>query len=243
MRASTKTIIRIVATPNGNCGRRSFGHPRKGADRRRALPQGVGNRTRVFKKFQTVNSFPKLIQNATPSGYKKDTSGDTKCPDRPVENGSFSRFLPFLMAWSRKSTASLERQGSYAHQADQAPTDFALIERHLETMAGQIARVPSRAFLCRMLLLATASIWALLSRGSPPVGESRCQIGFWSVFWETVIQVNRRLGTPCSELRSERESILAPLGSAPPNARKCFWLVVRQKNARFMLAVPLPGVG
>jgi hypothetical protein len=43
-----------------------------------------------------------------------------------------------------------------------ARTDFALLESNLETIAGQIARLPSRAFLCRMLLLATASIWALL---------------------------------------------------------------------------------
>jgi hypothetical protein len=48
-------------------------------------------------------------------------------------------------------------------QADQARTDFALIEEHLESIAGQLARVPTRAFLCRMLLLATASIWALLA--------------------------------------------------------------------------------
>jgi hypothetical protein len=42
-------------------------------------------------------------------------------------------------------------------------TDFALLESHLEIIAGQTARVPTRAFLCRMLLLATASIWALLA--------------------------------------------------------------------------------
>jgi hypothetical protein len=48
-------------------------------------------------------------------------------------------------------------------QVDQARTDFALLESHPETIAGQIARVPTRAFLCRMLLLATASIWALLA--------------------------------------------------------------------------------
>jgi hypothetical protein len=45
-------------------------------------------------------------------------------------------------------------------QADQARTDFALLESHVETIAGQIARVPT---LCRMLLLATASIWFLLA--------------------------------------------------------------------------------
>jgi hypothetical protein len=27
---------------------------------------------------------------------------------------------------------------------------------------GQLARVPTRAYLCRTLLLATASVWALL---------------------------------------------------------------------------------
>jgi hypothetical protein len=48
-------------------------------------------------------------------------------------------------------------------QADQARTDFALIEDHLEFIASQLARLPTRAYLCRMLLLATASIWALLA--------------------------------------------------------------------------------
>jgi hypothetical protein len=40
--------------------------------------------------------------------------------------------------------------------------DFALIESNLEFIAGQLARVPTRAYLCRTLLLATASVWALL---------------------------------------------------------------------------------
>jgi hypothetical protein len=48
-------------------------------------------------------------------------------------------------------------------QADQARADFALLESHLEFISGQIARVPTRAYLCRTLLLATASIWALLA--------------------------------------------------------------------------------
>jgi hypothetical protein len=48
-------------------------------------------------------------------------------------------------------------------QADEARTDFALIEEHLESIASQLARVPTRAYLCRTLLLATASIWALLA--------------------------------------------------------------------------------
>jgi hypothetical protein len=48
-------------------------------------------------------------------------------------------------------------------QADEARTDFALIEKNLEFLAEQLACLPTRAFLCRMLLLATASIWALLA--------------------------------------------------------------------------------
>jgi hypothetical protein len=48
-------------------------------------------------------------------------------------------------------------------QADQARTDFALLENHLEIIMGQLARVPTRAYLSRTLLLATASIWALLA--------------------------------------------------------------------------------
>jgi hypothetical protein len=46
---------------------------------------------------------------------------------------------------------------------DQARTDFALIDSNLEFIMGQLARVPTRAYLSRMLLLATASIWALLA--------------------------------------------------------------------------------
>jgi hypothetical protein len=37
-------------------------------------------------------------------------------------------------------------------QADQARTDFALIEDQLEFIMGQLARVPTRAYLCRTLL-------------------------------------------------------------------------------------------
>jgi hypothetical protein len=48
-------------------------------------------------------------------------------------------------------------------QADEARADYAVIEEHLEFIAGRLARVPTRAYLCRMLLLATASIWALLA--------------------------------------------------------------------------------
>jgi hypothetical protein len=50
------------------------------------------------------------------------------------------------------------------YQADQAKrTDFALIEDHLAFMQGQLARMPTRAYLCRTLLLAMASTWALLA--------------------------------------------------------------------------------
>jgi hypothetical protein len=48
-------------------------------------------------------------------------------------------------------------------QADEARADFALIEEHLEFIADRLVRVPTRAYFCRMLLLATASIWAVLA--------------------------------------------------------------------------------
>ena len=47
-------------------------------------------------------------------------------------------------------------------QADGARTDFPLLEEHLEFLASRIARLPTRRYLCRILLLATASVWALL---------------------------------------------------------------------------------
>ena len=50
-------------------------------------------------------------------------------------------------------------------QADQARTDFALIEDQLEFIMGQLARVPTRAYLCRTLLLATASVGEFKVRG------------------------------------------------------------------------------
>jgi hypothetical protein len=48
-------------------------------------------------------------------------------------------------------------------RSDQARTDFALIEANLEFLAGRVARLPTRAYLCCTLLLATASLWALLA--------------------------------------------------------------------------------
>jgi hypothetical protein len=48
-------------------------------------------------------------------------------------------------------------------EADRARSDFAAIEGDLQFIMGQLARMPTRAFLCSTLLLATASIWALLA--------------------------------------------------------------------------------
>ena len=48
-------------------------------------------------------------------------------------------------------------------QADQARTDFALIEADLQFVMTQLAKVPTRAYLCRTLLAATGSVWALLA--------------------------------------------------------------------------------
>jgi hypothetical protein len=37
-----------------------------------------------------------------------------------------------------------------------------LLEGHLEFLDSGIARLPTRGYLCRTVLLATASLWALL---------------------------------------------------------------------------------
>jgi hypothetical protein len=42
-------------------------------------------------------------------------------------------------------------------QTDRARTDFALIENHLDFISGQLAGLPTRAYFCRTLLLATAT--------------------------------------------------------------------------------------
>jgi hypothetical protein len=47
-------------------------------------------------------------------------------------------------------------------QADEARSDFAAIESDLRFVMSQLARLPTRAYLCRMLLLSTAGLWALL---------------------------------------------------------------------------------
>jgi hypothetical protein len=46
-------------------------------------------------------------------------------------------------------------------QADQARTDFALIENHLQFLAGQFAAIPTRKELWRLALLAMLSGSAL----------------------------------------------------------------------------------
>lgn len=48
-------------------------------------------------------------------------------------------------------------------QADQARADFAAIEGDLKFVMGQLAELPTRAYLCRVLLLATGSVWALIA--------------------------------------------------------------------------------
>ena len=40
-------------------------------------------------------------------------------------------------------------------QADQARSDFVAIESDLQLVMSQLARLPTRAYLCRMLLLTT----------------------------------------------------------------------------------------
>jgi hypothetical protein len=48
-------------------------------------------------------------------------------------------------------------------QADQARADFAVIESDLQFIMGQLARMPDRAWLSRMLLLGFGSVWGLLA--------------------------------------------------------------------------------
>ena len=47
-------------------------------------------------------------------------------------------------------------------QADEARSDLAAIESDLHFVMSQLARLPTGAYVCRMLLLSTASLWALL---------------------------------------------------------------------------------
>ena len=47
-------------------------------------------------------------------------------------------------------------------QADQARADFYVIETELEAIQAQLARVPTRAYVCRLALTATAAVCALI---------------------------------------------------------------------------------
>ena len=47
-------------------------------------------------------------------------------------------------------------------QADQARGDFGTLLDELDFVKWQLSRLPTRAYFCRMLLLATASVWAML---------------------------------------------------------------------------------
>jgi hypothetical protein len=49
------------------------------------------------------------------------------------------------------------------HQVDHARADFAAIDDDLKFVMGQLAELPTRAYLCRALLLASASVWALIA--------------------------------------------------------------------------------
>jgi hypothetical protein len=48
-------------------------------------------------------------------------------------------------------------------QADQAREDFAAILDELDFVKGQLSRLPTRAWLSRMMLLGFGSVWALLA--------------------------------------------------------------------------------
>jgi len=59
--------------------------------------------------------------------------------------------LPYNALMSEKNILTLRR-------ADQARTDFALIEDHLEFIAGQLVRVPTRADLARAVSVSSSVI-------------------------------------------------------------------------------------
>ena len=47
-------------------------------------------------------------------------------------------------------------------QIDQAPGDLHALADEVEALKLQIARLPSRAYVSRVALLATATVWALI---------------------------------------------------------------------------------
>jgi hypothetical protein len=78
---------------------------------------------------------------------------------------SLSRRSGFTFAerFSAKNVRMNDEYPLQLRQADAARTDFALLEQHLEFLDRRIARLPTRGYLCRTVLLATASLWALLA--------------------------------------------------------------------------------
>jgi hypothetical protein len=48
-------------------------------------------------------------------------------------------------------------------QADRAREDFSAILDELDLVKWQLARLPTRAYFCRTLLVATASVWVILA--------------------------------------------------------------------------------
>ena len=51
-------------------------------------------------------------------------------------------------------------------QADQARSDLAAVEGDLHFIMSQLARLPTRAYVCRMALMAAGSVWALIAAGA-----------------------------------------------------------------------------
>jgi hypothetical protein len=48
-------------------------------------------------------------------------------------------------------------------QADRAREDFSAILDELDLVKWQLSRLPTRGYFCRMLLVSTASVWAILA--------------------------------------------------------------------------------
>jgi hypothetical protein len=48
-------------------------------------------------------------------------------------------------------------------QPDQSRADLAAIQADLEFVASRVARLPTRAYLCRTLIFAIGGTWALLA--------------------------------------------------------------------------------
>ena len=125
-----------------------------------------------FKRRKTTSSLLPKRRGALGQAHKVAIGWQTRMRKRwsrhrvPIRNARFQRRAP------ERLNDRVSAFGNNVHmtkqypltlrQADEARTDFALIEDRLGFLAGQLARVPTRAYLSRVLLLATASIWASL---------------------------------------------------------------------------------